>query len=92
MDLDIKEAYEFSVLNPFLINEEELDKVTKEAVTATGNGGLEDKRGTGGGGLELHGQGNIESEEERSIGGDDDSDNNQEEYKQNNPRDRNQKR
>ena len=24
LDLDIKEAYEFSILNPFLINEEEL--------------------------------------------------------------------
>lgn len=30
MDLDIKEAYEFSVLNPFLINEEELQELLHE--------------------------------------------------------------
>ena len=27
LDLDVKEAYEFSILNPFLINEEELHKL-----------------------------------------------------------------
>jgi hypothetical protein len=26
-DLDVREAYEFSVLNPFLINEEELQQL-----------------------------------------------------------------
>lgn len=30
MDLDIKEAYEFSILNPFLINEEELMNLINE--------------------------------------------------------------
>jgi flagellar biosynthesis protein FliP len=35
VDLDIKEAYEFSVLNPFLINEEELHKVTQEVSGGT---------------------------------------------------------
>ena len=36
VDLDIKEAYEFSVLNPFLINEEELQKVTQEVSGGSG--------------------------------------------------------
>ena len=35
VDLDIKEAYEFSVLNPFLINEEELNNI----LTQVGVGG-----------------------------------------------------
>ena len=35
VDLDIKEAYEFSVLNPFLINEEELNNI----LTQVGGGG-----------------------------------------------------
>ena len=39
VDLDIKEAYEFSVLNPFLINEEELHKVTQEVSGASGGAG-----------------------------------------------------
>ena len=39
VDLDIKEAYEFSVLNPFLINEEELHKVTQEVSRASGVAG-----------------------------------------------------
>jgi hypothetical protein len=39
VDLDIKEAYEFSVLNPFLINEEELHKVTQEVSGASGVAG-----------------------------------------------------
>ena len=30
MDLDIKEAYEFSILNPFLLNEEELQNLMNE--------------------------------------------------------------
>lgn len=30
IDLDVKEAYEFSILNAFLINEEELDTLEKE--------------------------------------------------------------
>lgn len=30
MDLDFKEAYDFSVLNPFLLNEEELQNLIQE--------------------------------------------------------------
>ena len=30
MDLDVKEAYEFSILNPFLLNEEELQNLMNE--------------------------------------------------------------
>jgi hypothetical protein len=30
MDLDFKEAYDFSVLNPFLLNEEELHNLMNE--------------------------------------------------------------
>lgn len=30
MDLDFKEAYDFAVLNPFLLNEEELLNVIQE--------------------------------------------------------------
>ena len=29
-DLDVKEAYEFSIINPFLINEEELQTLINE--------------------------------------------------------------
>ena len=30
IDLDVKEAYEFSILNPFLINEEELNNLVAD--------------------------------------------------------------
>lgn len=36
LDLDIKEAYEFSVLNPFLINEEELNNLMRSLQSEEG--------------------------------------------------------
>jgi len=52
----VKEAYEFSILNPFLINEEELDNLMRELDKGTGESGY-NTNASGrplGGGLELH--------------------------------------
>jgi hypothetical protein len=37
LDLDVKEAYEFSILNPFLINEEALDHLVQDLQQAAAN-------------------------------------------------------
>jgi hypothetical protein len=60
VDLDIKEAYEFSVLNPFLLNEEELNNILVEVNKNEGSQNRSRRDGT----LELHNDGTFESEEE----------------------------
>ena len=47
IDLDVKEAYEFSILNAFLINEEELQNLEKE-LTSNINQKNEEKYDTNG--------------------------------------------
>lgn len=72
VDLDIKEAYEFSVLNPFLINEEELNNILTQV-----GGGQSESALHKGGGLELHNQGSLESDEEeerKSLGAESEDD------------------
>jgi len=43
MDLDYKEAYEFSMLNPFLINEEELQKLIININERNSDAGMENR-------------------------------------------------
>jgi hypothetical protein len=52
----VKEAYEFSILNPFLINEEELDNMMRELDKGTVESGSNTNASSRplGGGLELH--------------------------------------